>query len=86
MNGQWSAKCDQELRAQLGTRLVDAGQQRRFARNVNLVKKAFELDDGGTCLYRSAPGVTSDVVNPSDETEQLIWRSYVWSRRFVVLY
>ena len=34
-----------------------------------------------TCLYRSDPGVTSDVVNPSDETEQL---SYVWSRRFVV--
>ena len=83
---EWAVvyKFDQELRAQLGTRLVDAGQQRRFTRNVNLVKKAFELEDGGTCLYRSAPGVTSDVVNPSDETEQLIWRSYVWSRRFVV--
>ena len=83
---EWAVvyKFDQELRAQLGTRLVDAGQQRRFTRNVNLVKKAFELEDGGTCWYRRAPGVTSDVVNPSDETEQLIWRSYVWSRRFVV--
>ena len=77
-------RSDQELRAQRGTRFVDAGQQRRFARKVGLVKKALELDDGENCLYRSAPGVTSDVVNPSDETEQLIWRSYVWSRRFVV--
>ena len=45
---------------------------------------AAELEDGGSCLYRSAPGFTSEVVNPADETEQLIWRSYVWSRRFVV--
>ena len=79
---EWAVvyKRDQELRAQLGTRLVDAGQQRRFARKVNLVKKAL----GETCLYRSDPVVTSDVTNTSEETEQLIWRSYVWSRRFVV--
>ena len=50
----------------------------------HLVKKAGDLDDGETCLHRSDPGVTSDVVNPSDETDQLIWRSYVWSLRFVV--
>ena len=56
----------------------------KSTRNVNLVKKTFEREDGRTCLYRSAPGITSDVVNPSDETEQSIWRSYVWSRRFVV--
>ena len=82
---EWAVvyKCDQELRAQLGTRLVDAGQQRRFARKVNLVKKAIELDDGETCLYRSAPGVTSDVVNPSDETEQKTWYSDWLNRRFV---
>ena len=83
---EWAVvyKCDQELRAQLGARFVDPEQQRRFARIVSLVKKAYGLDDGETCLYRSDPGVTSDVVNPSDETEQLIWRSYVWSRRLVV--
>ena len=78
---EWAVvyKCDQELRAQLGARFADSEQQCRFARLVSLVKKAYDLDDGETCLYRSDPGVTSDVVNPSDETEQLIWRSYVWS-------
>ena len=83
---EWAVvyKCDQELRAQLGARFADSEQQRRFARLVSLVIKAYELDDGETCLYRSDPGVTSDVVNPSEETEQLIWHSYVWSRRFVV--
>ena len=59
------SKCDQELRAQLGARSADPEQQRRFARLVSLVKKASELDDGETCLYRSDPGVTTDVVNPS---------------------
>ena len=59
------SKCDQELRAQLGARPADPEQQRRFARLVSLVKKAYELDDGETCSYRSDPGVTTDVVNPS---------------------
>ena len=77
-------KCDQELRAQLGARLADSEQQRRFARLVNLVKKAYELDDGEICSYRSDHGVTSDVINASDETGQLLWGSYVWSCRFVV--
>ena len=84
MNGQRSTTSTKNSEPYLAQGLVDAGQQRRFTRNVNLVKKAFELEDGGTCLYRSAPGITSEVVNPADETEQLIWRSYVWSRRFVV--
>ena len=78
------SKCGQEPRAQFGARFADLEQQCRFARLVSLVKKAYDLDDGETCLYRSDPGVTSNVVNPSDETEQLIWRSYVWSLRFVV--
>ena len=62
---------------------AEPSEWRRFARKVSLVKKAYELDDGETCSYRSDPGVTSDVVNPSDETEQLKWRSYVWSCRLV---
>ena len=77
------SKCGQEPRAQFGARSADL-QRCRFARLVRLVKKACDLDDGETCLHRSDPGVTSDVVNPSDETDQLIWRSYVWSLRFVV--
>ena len=77
------SKCGQEPRAQFGARFADL-QQCRFARLVSLVKKTYDLDDGETCLYRSDPGVTSDVVSPSDKTDQLIWRSYVWSFRFVV--
>ena len=48
---EWAVvyKCDQELRAQHGTRFVDAEQQ---ARKVSLVKKAYELDDGEICSYR----------------------------------
>lgn len=62
------SKCDQEIRAQLDARPADPEQQRRFARLVSLVKKASELDDGETCSYRSDPGVTTDVVNPSRHT------------------
>ena len=64
---EWTvvSKCDQELRALLGARSADSEQQRRFARLVSLVKKAFELGDGETYFFRSVPGVTSDVVNPS---------------------
>ena len=112
---EWAVvyKRDQEHRAQLGTRFVDARQQRRFAVHVSLVKKAYDLDDGETCLYRSDPGViridsavplahssecccsrgtvcrlvsvevTSDVTNTSEETEQITWYSDWLSRRFV---
>ena len=47
---EWAVvyKRDQEHRAQLGTRFVDARQQRRFAVHVSLVKKAYDLDDGET--------------------------------------
>ena len=38
---------------------ADSEQQRRFARLVSLVKKAYEMDDGETCLNRSDPGVES---------------------------
>ena len=59
------SKCDQELRAQFGARFADLEQQCRFARLVSLVKKAYDLDDGETCLYRSDSGDTFDVVNLS---------------------
>ena len=77
------SKCGQEPRAQFGARFADL-QRCRFARLVRLVKKAYDLDDGETCLHHCDPGVTFDVMNPSDETDQLIRLSYAWSLRFVV--
>ena len=59
------SKCGQEPRAQFGARFADLEQQCRFARLVSLVKKAYDLDDGETCLYRNDSGDTFDVVNLS---------------------
>ena len=61
---EWAVfyKCDQQLRAQLGARFADSEQQRRFARLVSLVKRRMNWTMVKTCLHRSDPGVTSDVV------------------------
>ena len=54
--------CDQELRALFGARFADLEQRCRSARFVSLVKKAYDLDDGETCLYRSDSGVRRSTV------------------------
>ena len=55
---KWTAVaiCDRELRALFGARLAYFEQQCRSARSVSLVKKAYDLDGGETCFYRSDSG------------------------------
>ena len=73
------SKCDQELRAQFGARFADLEQQCRSARLVSLVKKAYDLDDGETCLYLSDSGDTFDVANLSSHKNAIAdeyWTSW----------
>ena len=73
----------QEPRAQFGARFADL-QSCRYARLARFVEKACYLDDGESCAHHCDPGVTSDEMIPSVETDQSIRLSYAWSLEFVV--